>query len=59
VRAKQSRRVRKGVSAGGIGTSRWKLKSPVIKSSDGRVMRFSRRVEKSDMKLAFEDEGGR
>ena len=37
----------------------WKLKSPVKMSSDEDEMKSSRREVNSDMKVAFEDDGGR
>jgi hypothetical protein len=59
VRQKVSSRVRNGTSEGGVGWSTWKLKSPVIRSSEGEGERASSKVEKSVMKAALEEEGGR
>jgi hypothetical protein len=59
VREKVSSRVRNGTSEGGVGGSTWKLKSPVIRSSEGEGERDSRMVAKSEMKEALEEEGGR
>lgn len=44
---------------GSSGLSTWMLKSPVMMSSEGEVARSSSSVENSDIKVGFEDEGGR
>jgi hypothetical protein len=56
---KISSKVRKGTSEDGVGGSTWKLKSPVIRSSEGDGERDSSMVEKSEIKDALEEEGGR
>ena len=40
-------------------SSTWKLKSPVKMSLDEDEMKSSRSEVNSDMKVAFEDDGGR
>jgi hypothetical protein len=59
VREKVSSKVRNGTSEEGVGGSTWKLKSPVIRSSEGDGERDSSMVEKSEIKDALEEEGGR
>jgi hypothetical protein len=59
VRENVSSKVRKGTSEDGVGGSTWKLKSPVIRSSEGEAERDSSMVAKSEMNEALEDEGGR
>ena len=59
VRLKVSRRVRKVATSELAGRSTWKLKSPVIMSSDVMVERSSSRVENSSQKKDLEVEGGR
>ena len=54
-----SRRSRKDETWGANGSSIWKLKSPVKMSSDEDEMKSSRSEVNSDMKVAFEDHGGR
>ena len=54
-----SRRSRKDETWGANGSSTWKLKSLVKMSSDEDEMKSSRSEVNSDMKVAFEDAGGR
>ena len=53
------RKSRKDETWGANGSSTWKLKSPVKMSSDEDEMKSSRSEVNSDMKVAFEDDGGR
>jgi len=59
VRVKSVRRLMKWEVYGQSSWSTWKLKSPVITSSELDVTRFSRREENSEMKTGFDDLGGR
>ena len=54
-----SRRSKKDEMWGANGSSTWKLKSPVKMSSDEDEIKSSRSEVNSDMKVAFEDKGGR
>ena len=54
-----SKRSKKGDTWGANGSSTSKLKSPMKMSSDEDEMKYSRSEVNSDMKVAFEDDGGR
>ena len=54
-----SKRSKKDDTWGADGSSTWKLKSPVKMSSNEDEMKSLRSEVNSDMKVAFEDAGGR